>query len=387
MNISIKCNISLSKKFRALNGNKNNKLTLITGTLVNGVGEGTINLSVDENTNIDDLFNKETNIMIVPLEVVDQSVYLQENYNEDTDNNSRVANLFMDGADIENNADNPIIKKFGAVRPPENRKQNSISIKEKHQIEKETPTSFKATQNPDAKRYITNINQLVEAIHLAENKKSDVDINKIQNPRLRAVAMEEKEKAEAIDFPAFVVNHSCAIITINDLGISLSLNIPYNLNNISSKRLANSKELQSMIRSNLIKFIKPDEVQDYMKKITEPDNMGLEVYDNYRQAEAAIGEIGQSKSHMQNHTQMVKISEGNDLSLKELDGDTEEEKILKSLPPRRIVTEENDNGETVVTSHRTNEGTRARNQRDITSDSVENNKGIKSIRRSGIQFN
>jgi hypothetical protein len=374
MNITVKCNVSLSKKIRALSKN-NTKCTLVTGTLENGVGEGELSISVDDDANMGDIFNKETSIMIVPISYT-EGAFLSVN----TEETKPVSNLFMNGANIEDD-ENPVIKKIGATRPPENKRQNSTSVKSKTQIQKETPVQFKETQIPEAKKYITNMTQLLEAIHLAENKKSDVDITKIQNPRLKAVAMEEKEKAEAIDYPAFVVNHSRAALTINDLGISLSLNIPYNLNNVSAKRLANSKELLSLFRANLIKFVSPDEVQAYRNKVVEQESYGLDVYDNRDQAKAAIGEMSESKTHM------VKISEENDLSLKDLEGDTEEEKILKSLPPRKQVEEQDEDGNIVVTSHRYNDGSRLRQQRDITADSVENSKGAKSIRRSGIQFN
>lgn len=377
MNIEIKCNVSLSKKFRALSANKNTKFTLITGTLVNGVGEGTICMSVNDDADMNDLLNKETSVMIVPTSVSEEYSEIPNTQQED----GGVTSLFMNGASIEDD-ESPIIKKIGAVRPPDNKKQNATSIKPKQQIEMETPAPFKATQNPDAKKYIRDMNQLLEAIKLAENKKSNVDISKIQNPRLRAVAMEEKERAEAIDYPAFVVNDKCAVLTINDLGISLSLNIPYNLNNISAKRLANSKELHSMFRAGLIKFISPDEVQSYMAKIVEQEDHGLDVYDNWRQAESAIGREKENRART-----AIRASDENELSLDDLDADTEEEKILKSLPPRRMVEEVGDDGEVIVTSHRANGGSRLRSQRDITADSQENSKGIKSIRRSGIQFN
>jgi hypothetical protein len=137
-----------------------------------------------------------------------------------------------------------------------------------------------------------------------------------------------------------------------------------------------------MIRANMVKFIRPDEVQSYMKKvINEQDKYGLEVYDNRRQAEAAIGEIGESKSHMS------RISQETELSFDDLEGPTEEEKILRSLPPRRESGEEDN--DTVVTSHGLNSRSNRLDvrSREVPATSVQNSKGIKSIRKSGVSFN
>ena len=381
MIISVKCNISLSKKLRALS-KRNTKFYMNTKTLINGVGEGTITFEADDNSDLSDLLNKETSIIIVPTETVDQTQAPQQQEQSDNTDDSRVANLFMNGANIEEN-DSPIIQKMAAVKPPNNKAERAYSVKPKEQIEREVPAAFKESQKPAAKKYITELSQLLEAVKCAENKKSNIDISKIQNPRLKAVAMEEKEKAEAIDFPAFIVNTSCATLSINDLGINLALNIPYNLNNISAKKIANSRDLGAMLRANMIKFIRPDEVQSYMNQVVnEQDKYGLEVYDNRRQAEAAIGEIGESKSHMS------RVSQETELSVDDLEGPTEEEKILRSLPPRRESSEESDN-DTVVTSHGLNSRQNRLDvrSREVPATSVQNSKGIKSIRKSGVSYN
>lgn len=384
MIISVKCNISLSKKLRALS-KKNTKFCMNTNTLINGVGDGTITFEVDDNSDLSELLNKETSIIIVPTETVSRFSQGQSDNTDNTDNtyDSRVSNLFMNGANIEEN-DSPLIQKIAAVKPPNNKAERAYSVKPKEQIENEVPTVFKESQKPAAKKYITELNQLLEAVKSAENKKSNIDIGKIQNPRLRAVAMEEKEKAEAIDYPAFIVNTSCATLSINDLGINLALNIPYNLNNISAKKIANSKDLGAMFRAKMIKFIRPDEVQSYMNQVVnEQDKYGLEVYDNRRQAEAAIGEMGESKAHMS------RVSQETELSLNDLEGPTEEEKILRSLPPRRESREQYDNNDTVVTSHGLNSRSNRLDvrSREVPSTSVENSKGIKSIRKSGVSYN
>jgi hypothetical protein len=51
MIISVKCNISLSKKLRALS-KRNTKFCMNTNTLINGVGDGTITFEVDDNSDL-----------------------------------------------------------------------------------------------------------------------------------------------------------------------------------------------------------------------------------------------------------------------------------------------------------------------------------------------
>jgi len=393
MNISIKCNVSLSKKLRALINKQ--KFSISANNLINGIGTGVLNISVDDNADLSDLFNKETSIMFIPIEIIDQTMKTtQEDESANNVDNRSVSNLFMNNANVEED-DSTIIKKIGAVKPPNNKMERAGAIKSQNQVIQETPEPFKITQKPEVKKYITSINQLLEAIKLAENKTSDVDINAIKNPRLKAVAMEEKEKAEAIDYPAFVVNHSCASLTINDLGISLMLNIPYNLNNISAKRLANSKDLIAMFRSNMIKLISPDEIQEYMNKVaTEQESFGLDVYSNHKEAEAAIENEFEKVSFSTSSKisrKSVPMAEEQELSMNDLEGDTEEEKILKTISSGRPLIQsnldENNENEVIVTSHRINNGSRLNERRDITAKSIENNKGIKTIRRSGIEFN
>jgi hypothetical protein len=107
-----------------------------------------------------------------------------------------------------------------------------------------------------------------------------------------AVAMEQKEKEEAIDIPAYVVQESCRSLTINDLNISLTLNVPYDLSNISAHRIASSIELKKLIKNGTVKFVRPEELEDYVDRAEEAfstDDRGLQTYSNIGDAADDIG--------------------------------------------------------------------------------------------------
>jgi len=106
-----------------------------------------------------------------------------------------------------------------------------------------------------------------------------------------AILTEEKEKQESIGVSAYIVNTECATLSLNDLGISLSLNMPYDLSNISARRIASSKDLKQMIQAKFIKFISPAEAPAYIAKATgeaERMDMGLEVFSDHEAAQASI---------------------------------------------------------------------------------------------------
>jgi hypothetical protein len=364
--ITIKCQISLSKKLRALIGNNTTTLTLITGELVDGKGEGNIILAALEEAtqkSVDDLINNETSIMLIPESMSDSI----------PKGVSAVTSIFApeeDTADIE---EQHPVRKMASFSAPETRKEVKYAIKSKQKIEEETPEVFESTQEPSFKKFVSNLDQLLEAIQLSEHKVSDIDIDAIKDPRKRAVAMEAKEKAEAIDYPAFIVNDKYADLTINDLGIHLVLNMPYNLENVSAKRLAASKEIKALFRQNMIKFIHPDDVQGYLDRAKEA-NMEPE----YK----VFGDkTGSAKRALET---LTNTDRGEELMLEvdEMDAPTEQERLV-SLTTKPIVQQSvvDENG-----VRRTVHGSKIKIKKSVSQESKENKAGLKTIRRTGIEF-
>ena len=146
-----------------------------------------------------------------------------------------------------------------------------------------------------------------------------------------AIRREEKEKAEAIDIPAYIVNDKYAVLTINDLGISLYLNMPYDLSNISARRIAASNELKGLLKSGIVKFISPTQKEEYIEKISlggVVKGEGLQVYDSPEKAEEAIASTLVS----------VDKQASFDISEKDIEAPTEEESIinLTKIPEKKV---------------------------------------------------
>jgi hypothetical protein len=151
-----------------------------------------------------------------------------------------------------------------------------------------SPSQFPELQQKAYKEYIRDYDQLMAEVNLAKDKVSDIDPSQIADPRLRAIEQERKEHMEAIEKKALIVTEVSAI-SINDMDISLSGNTPYDLSNISAKRIAASSDLRALINQGLVRFIGPEEVEGYVKKsLNIKEAPSIPVYDNIEQAAAGI---------------------------------------------------------------------------------------------------
>jgi hypothetical protein len=379
MDINIKCNISLSKKLRALIGNNETTLTLVAGQLKDGKGIANIMMTLEDvnNNELNELMNKETSIMFTPIEV-----------SESVPNGDSVTNIFSSSANIEH-LPPQFAKKIGAIKPPQRQSETQYAIKSKVQIENEIPKTFEDVRRPEIKQYIMDLNGLNESIGRSIHKVYNVDIDSITDPRRKALAIEEREKAESIDQSVFVVNEKCKCLSLNDLGINLELNMPYNLSQISAKRLAASKDLKIMLGNGMIKFVHPESVNDYVEKVVrEQESFGLEVYSGRKAASKALAEDGMDAD----------VDSNSDFGIEDLDGPTEQEALYASTVGR------NRGGFTQPPQSSSNNGVRMSShgnasgmktvptrqeipQRPSSNGEINSQKPtIKTIRRSGIEF-
>ena len=310
MNITINCNISLSKKLRSLFKDGETKVTLICDSVTDGKGSARL-VIISEDTILvpNDFVGKETSIMLTPVEI---------EINQDNEEIS-VGNIF---SATSNGTNEGFVSRLAATNAPTDNKKIATAIKPRQQIEREIPKPFEVTRDPNFKKYISTVEELmIEARMASESKNSNVNLDAISDKRQRAIAIELKEKAEAIDKRAYIVNDKCASLAINDLGISLLLNIPYDLSNISAKRILESKELQSSLRNGLVRIISPNEVSSFHKKIKEVESFGLKTYSNPEEAERAIGQRNVNDDGMA-------IDIDNDLELgNDLDEPSEQEEL------------------------------------------------------------
>ncbi|MFA7219256.1 MAG: hypothetical protein WC119_01970 [Synergistaceae bacterium] len=277
MDISIKCRVSLSKKLRSILGDSEGRVVLVADPVRNGVGEASLIISGD-NLDINGVrqsLEKETSIQFTPL-----------SFENNVPSESTVSNIFSSGGNVRQGP-RTVVDRLAATVPPE-KGEVAHAIKSAEEIT--TPPEFKEYQDPKFKSFVYSIEELMMAVKAAQGKESEIDLNAIENPRQRAIAMEMKEQAEAIDIPAYVVNDTCGSVRLNDIDLSLDLNIPVNLSNISAKRVGSSADLKAMLRQKIVKFIKPDEVESYRQKaIHGTQSMGLETYSTRDEAENAIG--------------------------------------------------------------------------------------------------
>jgi len=330
MKVSLDCNISLSKKLRSIIGN-NGSITLMANELQEGKGfcklileadtQGTV--LVDEGKMPQEL-KGETSIMITPITLTKE--------NPPNNSSQEVGTIFSTTGDYAPAGPRTAVDKIAAVTAPETEAvPHAIVSKEEIQ----TPEPFKILENPKCKDFVSNLSELLQEVEVAKSKVVDIDLNAITDPRLRAVEMERKEQMESIEKSAYVVNDKAGVLTVNDLDITLALNSPYDLSNISAKRIAGSSELRGLLKAGYIKFITPDQIDEYVKKAEAAHNThGLQVFDNAEQAEAnmareSVGYDPDAPSVL--HTKPAVNSNSMEVTAADMDTPTEEEKMIMDL--------------------------------------------------------
>ena len=310
MNLSINCKVSLSKKLRSLVEGNDCTIVLTTDNLENGKGNGRISITSDGDF-ASQFDTNETSIMITPIEI-----------SSEVPEALAVGSIFSNTI-VENKGARTPIDRIAVTEAPEKGEvPNAIVRKE----EVRTPEEFKQVDEPQCSRYIKSIEELVNAAREASNKEVDVDVGSARNEREKAVLMERKEKGASIDLPAYVVNEKAGVLTINDLDVVLHLNAPFNLANLSGRKVAESGELRGLLRAGIVRFISPQEAQGFMSKMDNEivKTPSLEVFDNKQQAEAAIA--GQTEGILA--TDDIDRME---LSMDDLDAPTQEESMIINL--------------------------------------------------------
>ena len=270
------CKISLSKKIRAMIGNNKTRIILNVNDISNGIGEGTMIVYSDDKIVIpDDFFNKETSIMIVPVSA-----------NQIGETMSTVTNIFND-----NKGKSPI----AATRAPETSVERAHAIKPPEVISQQAPEQFKETRQASYKRFVSNLNELMEELDNAKSINANVDFSSVPNPetpsgkRQMAILMEQKESLESIKSDAWVINEKCASLTLRDIDLCLPLNTPVNLNRFSAKKILSSKDLFKFIDDKYIRIITPDEAKDILQIATKQEKIdfGLKAYSGEHASEKA----------------------------------------------------------------------------------------------------
>lgn len=283
MSISIKCDVSLSKKLRAiLKGVQ--RFSIIVSDIEDGRGSGLLSLSSDDGIaiNEEDIMDiGETSIMVTPNGLSNEPNGLS-NELEEIDMGSVGAIFSSDMSEISSRT---AIDRLAATKIPE---KNDVPYAIVTKKEIETPKEFKEVDIPSCRKYIRNMSDLIQSINKAKQKpRAQLDLSSAQNDRQKAVMIAEAQQAEGIDDPAWIVNDQVASLTINDLDLDLNLNAPQSLGGIPASKLALSSDLKSVINSGLAKFISPEEIVSYIdSEDSEVEKMpSLEVFSSPKAAE------------------------------------------------------------------------------------------------------
>lgn len=304
MNVSVKCKISLSKKLRSIL--KNGGSIMLTCDDINaGQGEGILAVS-GKQEDLEQLIGCETSIMLTPSSLVQEI-------------GQPVSRIFSSEPKRTYAVDRSVIDRLACPQPPE---QEEVPYSYLSRGEKQTPEEFKETKNEDFIKFVNNLPDLVKMVKEAKNKRSDIDLDHITDVRKRAVAEEQRDMEESIGVDAYVVNDKCASYSINDLNLHLLLNNPRNIGNISAKKLAASRDLWSAFKNGYVKVVSPSEAKRILNKsISEANHTigDLPIYDSADSAERA----------MQN-TLPKETAEVLNLSMEDLEGETEEMSNLRS---------------------------------------------------------
>jgi hypothetical protein len=304
------CNISLSKKLRSLL-KSGGSILLTADSIENGKGTALLNISDNrhQDLNVQDLLDKETSIMVTPTGVQEDASSL----------NASVTNIFSNN-DAGQQGRRTSIDRLAATQPPA---LGDVPHALVQVDEIQTPDVFDALNDHDCRNFISDMQELVDEVNASKNKRSDIDLNQYSNARLQAVAMEQMEKDESIGMDAYVVNDSCASLTINDIDLMLPLDMPKNIGHISARRLSASNELWGLLRQGLIKIISPEKAQFLIKNagnIQRTVVPELEVYSSSGEAEHAMAEAGGPRD----------AAPVLDLSLNDLEGESEEMSNLRA---------------------------------------------------------
>jgi len=358
MDVTLDCSISLSKKLRALFGDEEVRIVMVADPIKEGRGRANIILSSEkiDMSALKSLMNQETSLMFTPFEEKREDV-----------SSSTITGLFCGSPSAtkpSSSKRNPI-DRLAVTEPPE-KKNVAHAVKTREEID--VPREFEEIKNPEYKNFVSTLAELMDAVKQAQMKDSGIDIDSITDIRKKAVAMEAKERMESIDVPAFIVTEKCAAVRINDLNISLMLNVPYNLCNISAKRLVESRDLRALLNSNMIRFVDPKDVDTFIEKAQQDvEKPSLQTYDR-KGAEKAI-------------SSQMPDSEEMEVSVNEIDDPTDQESLVTNLTP--IETFDGSEGHVRITNYSAGQ---PRIRKNVPETANKNKAGLSSIRRTGIEY-
>jgi len=310
--VTINCKISLSKKLRAILKDNEEASLVLNGVVVGGKGGGRLSLTGVEDDVYSDISEiGETSIQLIPID-----------YADETPNGDSIPQGAIFSTLPIRGESSPVVDRMAAVHAPEVGEESHAVVAKK---DIKTPKEFGTIEDSDCKKWISNMEELIEAVSKAKGKRSDIDPDMAHNERERALLLELKEKDEAIDRPAWIINNAGGALIINDLDITLPIDSPYDLSNISARRVIMSGDLKGLIKGGYVRFLSPSEKDSFLMSKTKEDvSVGLPVFDSPEQAEAYMASGGRGNPVIDDENSM-EIGGNDDLS------PTDEESMIMDL--------------------------------------------------------
>lgn len=291
MDVTLECQITLSKKLRKLLDGKEARVLLMSEEAVKqGKGRAFLTLSSESDIDMSETIMQsigETSIMLVPQRVTDEMPSEQMG----------VSSIFSAGMEGARPLERDAIDRLAATEAPSKAEVPHAIVAEDEIV---TPEEFAELEDPECRKWISNMGELMMAVIEAKNRpQQEIDLSSAKNERERLVLLEMAEKQGGIESPAWIVNDKTGMITINDMEVDLPLNSPINLMGISPSRIAASQDLKTLVKQELVRFISPSEVGSYFEQADEADDgiVELEVFDNAEQAAehmaTTAGDVGE----------------------------------------------------------------------------------------------
>jgi len=321
MSVTLACDVSLSKKLRALMGSSGS-VVLSVDQMVGGKGQGILVINGNEITEQFAL-GDETSIMLTPTEV-----------KQTLDIKTVTGNIFTD------TTPNKVAQHIATLEPPQP-EQMKVRYQDVKVDQLEPPPTLspvaeeplvQTQKKPQPLNYVKNYNDLVTELKRAISAQdiTPPDVSGM-NERQRAVALEKYEAMTGIETPCYLVNDSCLSLVINDLGKTLSYNMPLDIRNISAKKLLLSKDLRGVINQKFAKFISPDQVpmyQEIARKNEEKAYQSSDIFDSSEDAMAAVEAEGlRADGTVAGQTAPKMVLD----RLEDIEAATEEEEMMRSL--------------------------------------------------------
>ena len=169
-NTTIRCKISLSKKIRALLKDNDVGSIVLTADVENGKGFGVLSITGAIDETCSDISEVgETSIQVTPID-----------YSDETPNNESIPQGTIFSTIPKKGEKSPVVDRMAAVNAPD-AGEESNSVVSRDDIR--TPEAFSHVNDKDCKKWISNLEELIEAVSKSRKKKSDIDPDMASNDR------------------------------------------------------------------------------------------------------------------------------------------------------------------------------------------------------------